>query len=139
PSFTMVKISIGGALSERMARLPKECMLFFEERVHNLRHLDLLQNGDVMACFPVVRTADSNDGTCKVLDTNFETARSLYRVLQLIAFHELKESTILIEFALWKSTIDKGGDCACRVAIPGPAKGLLMEYCGFAGFLRPAF
>ncbi|EJK55111.1 hypothetical protein THAOC_25188, partial [Thalassiosira oceanica] len=136
--FTMVKISISWALSERMARLPKECMLFVVERVHNLRHLELLQDGDVLACFPVIRTEPHN-GTYEVRDTNLETARSLYQVLQLIAFHELKESSILIELAFWKSIIDKGGDRACRVAISGPAKSLLMEYCGFAGFLRPEF
>ena len=80
-----------------------------------------------------------DDDTYEVRDTNNETARSLYQVLQLIAFHELKESSILIELALWKSIIDKGGDREYRVAVPGPAKSLIMEYCGFAGFLRPAF
>ncbi|EJK61666.1 hypothetical protein THAOC_17804 [Thalassiosira oceanica] len=74
-----------------------------------------------------------------IQDTSNETARSVYDVLQLITFHELKESSILIELAMWKSRID--GDEAradCRVAIPGPAKSLIMEYCGYAGFLRPA-
>ncbi|EJK74414.1 hypothetical protein THAOC_03907, partial [Thalassiosira oceanica] len=134
-----VKISIGWALSERMARLPKECMRSVEERIHNLHHLELLQDGDVLACFPVVRTANAHDGAYQVQDTNLETSRSLYRELQFIAFYELKETSILIELAFWKSIIDKGGDRACPVAIPGPAKSLLMEYCGFAGFLRPAF
>jgi len=137
--FTIVKISISWALSERMARLPKECMRSVEERIHNLHHLELLQDGDVLACFPVVRTANAHDGAYQVQDTNLETSRSLYRELQFIAFYELKETSILIELAFWKSIIDKGGDRACPVAIPGPAKSLLMEYCGFAGFLRPAF
>ncbi|EJK51182.1 hypothetical protein THAOC_29668 [Thalassiosira oceanica] len=149
--LTTVKISISWAVSERMARLPRECMLFVEERIHRLRLLELLQDGDVFACFPVVVSRatgvnadddyddETEDGAYQVLDTNFETARSLYQVLQLISFHELKESSILIELAFWKSTIDEGGDRAYRVAIPGPAKSLLMEYCGFAGYLRPAF
>ncbi|EJK50767.1 hypothetical protein THAOC_30136, partial [Thalassiosira oceanica] len=149
--LTMVKISISWAVSERMARLPHECMLSVEERIHCLSRFELLQYGEVLACFPVaVRRAqgdntdddsdyETEDGTFEVLDTNLETARSLYQVLQLIAFYELKESSILIELAVWKSTIEEGGDRACRVAIPGPAKILLMEYCGFAGFLRPAF
>ncbi|EJK70144.1 hypothetical protein THAOC_08521, partial [Thalassiosira oceanica] len=147
--LNMVKISISWAVSERMTRLPRECMLSVEERIRSLRHLELLQDGNVLACFPVwdcVPGVDDSDDeidiegeTYEVQDTNFETARSLYQVLQLIAFHELKESSILIELAFWKSIIDRGGDHACRVAIPGPAKSLLMEYCGFAGFLRPAF
>ncbi|EJK55779.1 hypothetical protein THAOC_24449, partial [Thalassiosira oceanica] len=142
-----IKISISWAVSERMARLPRECMLSVEERIHCLSRFVLLQDGEVLVCFPVWVCVpgddDSDDETegerYEVLDTNFETARSLYQVLQLIAFHELKESSILIELALWKSIIEKGGDRACRVAIPGPAKILIMEYCGFAGVLRPAF
>ncbi|EJK49039.1 hypothetical protein THAOC_32122, partial [Thalassiosira oceanica] len=130
-----IKISISWAVSERMARLPHECMLSVEERIHYLSRLELLQDGEVLACFPVAvsRTPgdntddDSDDETVEVLDTNLETARSLYQIFQLIAFHELKESSILIELALWKSIIEKGGDRACRIAIPGPAKILLME------------
>ena len=41
---------------------------------------------------------------------------------------------------MWKSRIDRDQARAdCRVAISGPAKSLIMEYYGFAGFLRPAF
>ncbi|EJK71117.1 hypothetical protein THAOC_07476 [Thalassiosira oceanica] len=140
-SLTTVKISISWALSERIERLLPECRVPVSNMILNLQRLDLMQNGNVLACFPVVCTDQDEYGYCTygVLDTNVETARSLYRVLQLIAFHELKESSILIELALWKSIIDMGGDRTCRVAIPGPAKILLMEYCGFAGFLRPAF
>ena len=107
-----------------------------------------MQDGNVLACFPLVGResgdeaevdSDSEDGDIfDIHDTN-ETAGSVYQLLQLIAFYELKESIILIELAMWKSRID--GDRAradCRVAIPGPAKILIMEYCGFAGFLRPA-
>ena len=133
-----------------MARLPRECMSSVEERIHNLRHLELLHDGDIFACFPVIESSrapgdnaedgsdyEDEDDMLEVLD--LETARSLYQVLQLIAFYELKESSILIELALWKSIIDMGGDRTCRIAIPGPAKSLLMEYCGFSDFLRPAF
>ena len=129
-----------------MARLPQECRVFVEERICNLRRLELTHDGNVLVCFPVVSSFlgvedDSNDEELKydVQDTNLETASSLYRVLQLIAFHELKESSILIELAMWKSRID--GDRAradCRASIPGPAKSLIMEYVGFGGFLRPA-
>ena len=114
--------------------------------------LDLTIDGNVLACFPVVERAqddDAEDGSDSeaednvfgVQDINLETARSLYRVLQLIAYHELKESSILIELAVWKSRI--GGATSvpradCRVAIPDPAKSSIMEYCGFAGFLEPA-
>ncbi|EJK58115.1 hypothetical protein THAOC_21783 [Thalassiosira oceanica] len=136
-----VKVSISWALSERMARLPPECRVSVENRVRNLVRLERMQDGNVLACFPLVtRRSDTEDGDIiKIQDTNLETARGVYQVLQLIAFHELKESSILIELALWKSRI--GGDEAradCRVAIPGPAKSLIMEYCGFAGFLEPA-
>ncbi|EJK71026.1 hypothetical protein THAOC_07568 [Thalassiosira oceanica] len=140
--LTVVKISISWAISERIERLLPECRVSVSNMILNLRHLDLKQDGNILACFPVIYTDpndETEDETYEVLDTHLETARSLYQVLQLIAFHELKESSILIELALWKSTLDEGGDRACRVAIPGPAKSLLMEYCGFTGFLKPAF
>ena len=106
-----------------------------------------MQDGNVVACFPLVSResndeADDDSGTedgamFDIQDTNNETARSVYQLLQLIAFHELKESSILIELAMWKSRID--GEWAradCRVAIPGPAKSLITEYGGFTGFLK---
>ena len=40
---------------------------------------------------------------------------------------------------MWKSRVDGDRERAradCRVAVPGPAKSLIMEYCGFAGFLK---
>jgi len=144
-----VKVSISWALSERMARLPPECRASVENRVRNLVRLELMHDGNILACFPLVRKepdneseddSDTEDGDIiKIQDTNLETARSVYQVLQLIAFHELKESSIVIELAMWKSRIDWDRTRVdCRVAIPGPAKSLIMEYCGFAGFLRPA-
>ncbi|EJK66703.1 hypothetical protein THAOC_12351 [Thalassiosira oceanica] len=144
-----VKVSISWALSERMSRLPPECRVSVEERIHNLVRLEFVQDGNILACFPLVRRepdneaeddSDTEDGAIiKIQDTSLETARSVYQVLQLIAFHELKESSIVIELAMWKSRIDWDRTRVdCRVAIPGPAKSLIMEYCGFAGFLRPA-
>ena len=134
-----------------MARLPQECRSSVEERIHNLNPLEMQQGGNVLASFPVANRApddesddeivDEFDITYEVRDTNHETARSLYRVLQLISFHELKESSILLELAMWKSRIDEATSVRradCRVAIPDPAKSLIMEYCGFAGFLAPA-
>ncbi|EJK69658.1 hypothetical protein THAOC_09061 [Thalassiosira oceanica] len=134
-----------------MARLPRECRLSVEEKIHNLRRLELLQDGNVLACFPVVRRTpgneavgdsddDQDDVIFEVCDTDHETARSLHKVLQLIAFHELKESSIVIELAMWKSRIDVAMSVPradCRVAIPDPAKSLIMKYGGFAGFLKP--
>ena len=148
-----VKISIPWALSERMAMLANECRNYVEERIRNLRWLELMLDGTVLACFPVVcnKAEDGSDDdaedeaedeyTYDIQDTYLETARSLYQVLQLIAFHELKESSILIELAMWKSRIE--GEMVelradCRVPIPDPVKSSIMEYCGFAGFLRPA-
>ena len=149
---TEVKISISWAVSERMARLPLNCRSSVEERIHSLHRLELLQEGNVLACFPVVSRApddeaeddsddEAEDGTFEVLDTNHETARSLHQLLQLIAFHELKEASVVIELAIWKSRIDGAAFAPradCRVAIPDPAKSLIMEYCGFAGFLKSA-
>ena len=151
--LTRVKISVSWALSERMARLPPECRVFIEERIRNLRRLELTQDGNVLAWFPVVRKVHDDEAendsdneiededTLEVQDTNLETARSLCRVLQLIAFHEIKESSILIELAVWKSRINGATSIPradCRIAIPEPAKSSIMEYCGFAGFLEPA-
>ncbi|EJK72815.1 hypothetical protein THAOC_05614 [Thalassiosira oceanica] len=141
PELRTIKISISWVVSERMARLPRECMLSVEERIHNLHRLELLQDGEVLACFPVVSQAEGGNDLLKVQDTNLETARSLHKVLQLIAFHELKESSILIELAIWKSGIDVATFAPradCRVPIPDTAKSIIMDYCGFAGFLKPA-
>ena len=149
--LTTVKISISWAVPERMARLPRQCALSVEERIHNLRLLELQQDGNVLACFPVVRRArgdqsevasedETEDVTFEVRDTNHETARSLYQLLQLIAFHELKESSIVIELAMWKARIGELTSVRradCRVAVPDPAKSLIMEYCGFVDYLEP--
>ncbi|EJK46738.1 hypothetical protein THAOC_34581 [Thalassiosira oceanica] len=140
--LTRVKISISWAVSERIARLPFERRLPFEDRIRNLPRLELMPDGNVVAHFPLVREDDSESGTEEMVDiqdTNNATARSVYQLLQLISFHELKESSILIELAMWKSGMDGDQSRAdCRVAIPGPVKSLIMEYCDFAGFLRPA-
>ena len=48
-------------------------------------------------------------------------------------------TSILIELAVWKSRFDEDEARAdCRIAVPDPAKFLIMEYCGFTGFLKPA-
>ncbi|EJK49720.1 hypothetical protein THAOC_31370 [Thalassiosira oceanica] len=133
-----VKVSMFNVLSERMDRLPQECRRSVEERIRGLNRLEVTQDGNVLACFPVVRS----NGNANVRDTNLETARSAYQFLRWIAFHELKESSILIELAMWKSKVDGSVSVLpredCRVAIPGPAKTAIMEYCGFEGFLKPA-
>ena len=153
--YVAVKISITWALSERMARLPPECRVSVEERIQNQPRLELLQDGNVLVCFPVVDVSIAPDVEAEddsdtdpedifnydIQDANLETARSLYRVLQLIAYNELKESSILLELAVWKSRVDWATSVPradCRVEIPDPAKSLIMEYCGFAGFLEPA-
>ena len=142
PELGTVKISTSWALSERMTRLPHECRLVFE-RIRNLPRLELTQDGNIFACFHFVdgfEIQDTKLETARSLSGYYlETARSLHRLLQLIAFHELKESSILIELAMWKSKIDEDRARAeCRLPIPDPAKSLIMEYCGFAGFLEPA-
>ncbi|EJK58142.1 hypothetical protein THAOC_21756 [Thalassiosira oceanica] len=74
-----------------------------------------------------------------VEDTNDETAESIHQVLRLIAFHELKETSILIELAMWKSSlVEDRARADSRTSVPDPAKSLIMDYCGFMGFLEPA-
>ena len=127
-----VKISPSWALSERMKRLPPKCRVSVVERIRGLHRLELTQDGSVFACFPF-------EDWFGIQDTNNKTARSVYKVLQLIAFHELKESSILIEL-VWKSRIDEDRERAddSRVTLPCPPKSLIIEYCGYAGLLRPA-
>jgi len=151
--LTAVKISISSALSARMARLLPECRVSVEEGIRNLHRLELTQDGNVLVCFSVVHQA----GDTFEIEDDFETAWSLYQFMQWIAFYELKESSILIELAMWKTRIegetieftqlamwtssinetafDLRADC--RVPIPDPVKSLIMEYCGFVGFLEP--
>ena len=133
-----VKISISWAICERMEKLPPECRVSVVERIRDLPCLELTQDGNVFACFPVVTRAVDNE--CVIQDTNLVTARSLCQALKLIVFHELKEAIILFELAMWKSRID--GEAAesrvdCRVPIPDPAKNSIMEFCGFSGLLEP--
>ena len=114
-----------------MDKLSPECRQSVEDRIRNLPRLQLLQDGNVLACFPVVSRApgveaeddsDTDDvaDEVDVQDTNNETATSLYQVLQLIAFHELKESSIPLELAIWKARIEEmtsvpRADCRVRV------------------------
>ena len=88
-----VKISISWAVSERLARLTPECRLSVEEKIRNLPRLELLQDGNVLACFPLVSggsddeaddDSDTEDGDILgIQDTNNDTAESVYQVLQL--------------------------------------------------------
>ncbi|EJK67223.1 hypothetical protein THAOC_11777 [Thalassiosira oceanica] len=134
--LTTLKISIPRALCYRMERLPRECRLSIEQRVHDLRRLELTQDGNILTCFPLLRRSFRYN---TVEDTNDETAESLHQILRLISFHELKESSILIELAMWKSRLDEVRARAdCRTSVPDPAKSLIMDYCGFTGFLKPA-
>ncbi|EJK46788.1 hypothetical protein THAOC_34527, partial [Thalassiosira oceanica] len=134
--LTSIKISVSGTLSHRMARLPKECQLSIEGRIRELSRLDLTQGGTILACFPIIRGSSS---CVDVEDTDNQTAGSLHQVLRLISFHELKESSILIELAMWKSRlVEDEARADCRTSVPDPAKTLIMEYCGFTGFLEPA-
>ncbi|EJK51408.1 hypothetical protein THAOC_29420 [Thalassiosira oceanica] len=133
--LTTVKISIPRALSERMARLPLKCKLSIEGRIRELDRLELAQDGTVLACFPVRRLLGGMD----FKDADNQTAESLHQLLRLISFRELKDSSILIELAMWKSRFDEDRARAdCRISIPDPAKSLIMEYSGFMDFLEPA-
>ena len=134
--LTAIKISIPPALSLRMARLSQECRLSVEGRIRDMRRLELTQDGTVLACFPLISwTWNALD----IEDTDNQAAESLHRVLRLVSFHELKESSILIELAMWKSRLEEDRARAdCRIAVPYPTKASIMEYCGFAGFLEPA-
>ncbi|EJK63892.1 hypothetical protein THAOC_15429 [Thalassiosira oceanica] len=129
--LTALKIFVSGTLFGRMVRLPKECRLSVEGRIRSMRRLELTQDGYILACFPFV--------VVNFQDADNQTAESLHQVLRLISFHELKESSILVELALWKSRLVVGRARAdCRTSVPDPAKRLIMEYCGFTGFLEPA-
>jgi len=128
PGTFTVKVSVSWAVSERMERLPPGCRLSIKERIRDLSCLELMDDGTILAC-----------GDVDTQDTNTKTAKSLYQMLQIVAFYELKESSILIELAMWKSRME--GDGArkdFRISLPDSAKSLIMEYCGFAGFLEPA-
>ena len=143
--LTAIKISIPPALSLRMARLPQERRLSVEGRIRDMRRLELTQDGTILACFPIIWlfcgmvVIDGSVGSMDVEDTDNRTAWSLHRVLRLVSFHELKESSILIELAMWKLRLEEDRERAdCRISVPDPAKCLIMEYCGFTGLLQPA-
>ncbi|EJK76177.1 hypothetical protein THAOC_02076 [Thalassiosira oceanica] len=140
--LTTIKISISLEASLRMARLPVESRRSVEGEIRDTQRLELTQNGNILISFPVIR---SPTGRMDVKDTNNQTAASMHHLLQLLSFHELKESSILTELAVWKSQLDQAATpmppeerSGYRVWIPDPAKCLIMEYCGFADFLEPA-
>lgn len=133
--LTSVKVSITWAVSSRMERLSPECTLSVEESICNLPNI-VRQDGHFLACFTVA----VRDGKVSHLqDTNDVTARSLSQIFRFIAFHELREASIVIELAMWKARIEDATSEHsredCRVTVPGPAQSLIMEYSGFAGFL----
>ncbi|EJK44729.1 hypothetical protein THAOC_36709, partial [Thalassiosira oceanica] len=134
--LTTIKIELS------LARLPEECRRSVEGEIPDMHRLELTQDGNIFASYPVVRRSS---GDMDVQDTNNQTAASLHRLLRLISFHELKESSILAELAMWKSRIDQATTLVppeerpeYRVSIPYPARCLIMEYCGFTDFLEPA-
>ena len=137
--LTAIKISISRVISQRMAKLPHECRLSVEGRIRGLRRLEMTQDGTILACFPFTRVSSGDFDHVDVKDLNNQTAESLHRVLSLISFHELKESSILIELAMWKSRLEEDrARSDRRISVPDPAKSLIMEYCGFTDFLEPA-
>ena len=61
--------------------------------------------------------------------------QSMKKVVDLSRYYEIKETTTLIELALWKAMIGQTeeeehpiGRDACRVELPGPAKHLILKY-----------
>ncbi|EJK70044.1 hypothetical protein THAOC_08636 [Thalassiosira oceanica] len=135
-------ITIKIEFSQCMARLPEECRRSVEGEIPDMHRLELTQDGNIFASYPVVRRSS---GDMDVQDTNNRTAASLHRLLRLMKFHELKESSILAELAVWKSRIDQATTpvppeerSEYRVSIPDPARCLIMEYCGFTDLLEPA-
>ena len=131
-----MKISIFGAVSERISRLLPDCRVSVEERIRNLHRLELTQDGTFLACFSVASNDETEDDP-DIQDIDLETAQSMYKILQLISIHELRESSILIELAMWKSSRinDDRARADYRVPMPDPAKSLIMDYYGFAGLL----
>ncbi|EJK67177.1 hypothetical protein THAOC_11823 [Thalassiosira oceanica] len=120
------------------------------ERALNKRELNELIGNDAFPRCPLTtlkisvpralcNRMEQPSGWNSVEDTNDETAESLHQVLKLISFHELEESSILIELTMWKSRlVEERARADCRTSVPDPAKRLIMEYCGFTGFLEPA-
>ena len=105
--MTRVKIPISWAVTERITGLTPKSRLSVEERIGSLPRLELMQDGNVLACFPLVGRESSEDGVedgsdsededipqedklSDIQDTNNETARSVYQLLQLIAFRSSK-------------------------------------------------
>jgi len=86
--LTTVKISIFGAVCERMSRLLPDCRVSVVRGIRNLRSLELTQDGTFLVCFSVASNDETEDDP-DIQDTDLETAQSLYKILQLIAFHEL--------------------------------------------------
>ena len=67
-----------------------------------------------------------NDNAWKSVQAN------LIQILMLCAYYLVKESTSLIDLALWKSKISQASvDTdreACRIDMPGPAKDSILHY-----------
>ena len=57
---------------------------------------------------------------------------SLGRIVQLIAYYEMKEGTTIFELALWKAQIERSDKPVnrqvCRINVPGPVKDAIIQY-----------
>ena len=133
--LTDVKVSISWAVAERILRLSPECRQSIEEKICDLPRIDR-QCDHILAVFTV---AIRDGAVSHLLDTGNVAARSLFQIFRLIAFHELREASIVIDLAMWRARIeDAKSELSredCRITVPGPARSLIMEYGGFAGFL----
>ena len=55
--------------------------------------------------------------------------QSMEKVVDLLRYYEIKETTTLIELALWKAMIGQTEEeDHCHVELPGPAKHLILKY-----------
>ena len=59
---------------------------------------------------------------------------SLDKIIGLISYYELKESTSMFELALWKFKLDQVDEAnpiprkKCRMDVPGPVKDIILQY-----------
>jgi len=69
--------------------------------------------------------------------SNWDTIKPVIdQVNELITYYEMKEATSLFELALWKFKLNQAKDSginrdACRIAVPGPIKDVILQYLGW--------
>ena len=116
------------SVSERINNLIESGQTDIEHEITIYEHFEWRGGDELLVSSEAIRDGNWEDIVGR------GTRRNLYELLAWISHYELKESTTLLELALWKARIEEMGAVtdeersACRGEVPGPAKDAILRY-----------